>query len=445
MAPMQEWERGNDMSPTVLIATTTRWIPTARLAVALTDAGFEVKAVCPPGHPMEQTAVVSEVFTYRGLAPLASFAAAIPRAQPDLIIPGDDLAAQHLHALYASNRDSGEAGEAICDIIEQSLGDPASFAMLYSRASIMELAQKEGIRVPETMVIGNRADLRRWLAVNGFPAVLKSDGSSGGVGVKVTATQEEAERAFQLLSCPPSWLRAAKRAVIDRDSTLVWPTLRRRRPTVNVQTFVGGREATSAVACWKGSVLAALHFEVMATAQSRGHATVVHLIDDPEMSAAAEKLVRKLNLSGLCGFDFMREADSGHAHLIEINPRTTQVGHLALGLGRDLPAALFAAVTGSTVDARPAVTERDAIALFPQEWIRDSASPFLRSAYHDVPWEAPDLVSACAHGYGRQRKWYAPKAVTGDSRKLAPGVTECLTEEPSSSGWAAKQTKTRFP
>lgn len=194
MEPMRERKRSNDMPPTVLIATTARWIPTARLALALTDVGFQVKAVCPPGHPMEQTAVVGEVFAYRGLAPVASFAAAIPRAQPDLIIPGDDLAAQHLHEVYVRNRNSGEMGEAVCDIIGQSLGDPASFELVYSRTRIMELARKEGIRVPETMVIGNRADLRRWLAVNGFPTVLKSDGSSGGVGVKVTTTEEEAEK-----------------------------------------------------------------------------------------------------------------------------------------------------------------------------------------------------------------------------------------------------------
>ena len=127
MEPMRERKRSNDMPSTVLIATTARWVPTARLAIALTHAGFQVKAVCPSGHPMEQTAVVGEVFAYRGLAPVASFAAAIPRAQPDLIIPGDDLAAQHLHEVYARNRDSGEVGEAVCDIIEQSLGDPASF------------------------------------------------------------------------------------------------------------------------------------------------------------------------------------------------------------------------------------------------------------------------------------------------------------------------------
>ena len=56
-----------------------------------------------------------------------------------------------------------------------------------------------------------------------------------------------------------------------------------------------------------------------------------------------------MGLSGLCGFDFMQEANTGKAYLIEINPRATQVGHLTLGGGRDLPAALYGAVTGQPI------------------------------------------------------------------------------------------------
>ena len=61
----------------------------------------------------------------------------------------------------------------------------------------------------------------------------------------------------------------------------------------------------------------------------------------------------------------MLEAHTGNAHLIEINPRATQVGHLALGPGRDLPAALYAALSGICPPAAPKVTENDTIALFP--------------------------------------------------------------------------------
>ena len=216
-------------------------------------------------------------------------------------------------------------------------------------------------------------DLGRWdLFHVGFPTVLKANGTSGGDGVKVVNTVEEAERAFRKLQAPPLMARAIKRAVIDQDPTLVWPSLFRRRFVVNAQAFVAGREATSAIACWQGKVLASLHFEVLKKTGATGHATVLRLIEHPEMTAAAEKVARRFKLSGLHGLDFMLEAHTGNA-LIEINPRTTQVGHLALGLERDLPAALYAALTGKDVQAAAKVTENDTIALS-QEWARDPKS-----------------------------------------------------------------------
>jgi hypothetical protein len=218
---------------------------------------------------------------------------------------------------------------------------------------------------------------------------------------------EEAARAFRFLQAPPRLLRAAKRAVLDRDTTLIWPSLSRRRFVVNAQAFVDGKEATSAVACWKGKVLAALHFEVVNKRSSFGPATVVRRIENAEMSAAAEKMVLRLNLSGVYGFDFMLEEQTGNAYLIELNPRATQVCHLAFGPGRDIPAALYAALSGKDACLAPLVTEKNTIALFPQEWTRDSQSEFLRSAYHDVPWEEPELIRDCVNNRRKQSSWYS--------------------------------------
>jgi len=194
---------------------------------------------------------------------------------------------------------------------------------------------------------------------------------------------------------------------VDHDPTLVWPSLVRQRYVVNAQAFVLGCEATTAVACWQGRVLAALHFQVLKKRDSAGPATVVRTIENEEMSSAVCKMVRRLQLSGLHGFDFMVEANTGRAHLIEMNPRATQVGHLTLGPGRDIPGALYAAVSGETPRLAPKVTELDTIALFPQEWIRDPSSEFLQTAYHDVPWDEPALVRDCAINHRRQRSWYS--------------------------------------
>jgi hypothetical protein len=389
------------------MATTSRWFPTARLAVALARAGFALEAVCPAGHPVGTTSVVRQTYTYNGLMPLLSFSSAIADSKPELVVPGDDLAVRHLHDVYYRARRRGQAGGAVCELIERSLGSAESFAVVYARTSLMQAAEHEGIRVPESVVIDNLNGLRAWTARVGFPTVLKADGTSGGDGVRIVGTLGEAEHAFQLLAAPPLLARAAKRALFDRDMRLVWPSLARRSSTVNAQAFIAGREATSTVACWKGTVLASLHFEVINKVKSSGHATVVRLIGNAELAAATERIVRRLSLSGLHGFDFMLESQTGNAYLIEMNPRATQVGHLPLGPGRDLAAALYSAVSGEATDPAPKVTENDTIALFPQEWVRDPSSGFLKTAYHDVPWDQPELLDACIRSRRKQKAWYS--------------------------------------
>jgi glutathione synthase/RimK-type ligase-like ATP-grasp enzyme len=387
------------LKPKVLIATTNTWVATARLGMALAATGFTVEALCSSGHPLRKTKAVSRTYSYSGLSALGSFKRAIETAKPDLIIPGDDLAAGHLHDLHRRAKRKASGSE-VCELIERSIGRPESYRLLYERASFIQIAQQEGIRAPRTEAVATHADLRRWISRVGLPVVLKANGSSGGDGVRIARTVEEAHRAFQKLQAPPVLARAAKRALIDNDQSLIWRSVLRRRHVVNAQEFVDGREATSTIACWNGELLAALHFEVLEKVSSFGHATVLRTIEHPEMYAAVEKVAGRLNLSGLYGLDFML-SENGDAHLVEVNPRTTQVGHLSMGEGRNLPVALFMALTGKQPLTRAGVIENTTIALFPQEWVRDAASPYLRSAYHDVPVEEPKLIEECLRRVGK--------------------------------------------
>src|SRR5450631_2779330 len=110
------------MKPRVLVAATSRWFSTARLVLALANAGCAVEIICPSGHPVSRTKAANRIHNYRGLRPLASFAKAIEAANPDLLIPGDDLATQHLHSLYDQECRHGRAGGSICSLIRRSLG-----------------------------------------------------------------------------------------------------------------------------------------------------------------------------------------------------------------------------------------------------------------------------------------------------------------------------------
>ena len=424
---------GIQVKLTFLVFSTTRWFPSARLGMALADAGCTVHAVCLAYHPIALTNAVHRIYKYSNFAPLHWLARAIAASNPDLIIPADDLATHRLHELYRRESRRGKKSQ-ICALIQRSLGSPDSFPIVYERASFMHLAEQVGVRIPKTALIQDLDELQAFAAETAFPIVLKADGSSGGEGVKVARTMEDAQRAFRKLHAPPLLARAAKRALFDGNSSLLWPSLIRRRPVVSAQAFVEGREANSTVACWNGKVLAALHFEVANKMHSTGHATVIRVIEHTEMTRAVDTMVSRLKLSGIHGFDFMIEAETGNAYLIEINPRSTQVGHLRLGPGRDLPAALVGAVTESPVEAAASVTDNDTIALFPQEWTRDPGSPFLQTAYHDVPWGAPALLRACMNRAPKQnpslgkRDW---EIAAADLMRLVPQRTPASAKQQS--------------
>ena len=78
----------------------------------------------------------------------------------------------------------------------------------------------------------------------------------------------------------------------------------------------------------------------------------MRLIDSPEMSRSAEKIVNKLALSGLLGFDFILGEQNGYATLIEMNARATQICHLPMGTHHDLPVALSAIAGGDPIRRR---------------------------------------------------------------------------------------------
>jgi len=393
------------MKPKVLLAATTNWFSTARLASSLAKVGFTVEAVCPAGNPIGRTRAAPRTYAYRGLAGAASFQRAILAARPDLVIPCDTLSSAHLYGLYDAPRCSGESARTIQELLERSLGDRASFPILADRSKFIALAREQGIAAPEMVPMATAAELKAWCAGHSFPAVLKTNGSSGGAGVQFVSSPAEAERVYRLLDSPPLASRAMSRAILDRDFTLVMPCLRRKRPVVNMQGFIAGRDATIQVACWQGKVTASVAAEVLQVWEARGPSTVLRLIDNREMAETASRIVCKLRLSGLHGFDFVIEESTGKAYVIEANPRATQICHLRLGPGRDMPASLYAFVTGEPLGEDPGVTNRDVIALFPQAWVQNPDSEYLQSGYHDVPWDEPDLVRACMKL--RMNRWHS--------------------------------------
>ena len=380
------------VAPTVLLTDTIRWVGTARLAIGLKKAGMNVAVACQvQGHPVLKTSAVGHVLPYSGLRPLSSLMAAIETAKPQIIIPCDDRAVQHLHELHALKRTKSGSDLAVAALIEYSLGPPEGYTIVSSRQGLLEVAREEGIRVPDTNRIEGLDDLDHCLAKHALPCVLKADGTWGGSGVKIAHTVEQARQCFLEVVHFFGAERAIKQLIVYRDSFWLRPWWKRLKPAVIVQSYIDGRPANCAVVCWKGKILAGIGVEVVSTEGSTGPATVVRVVDNPEMMHSAKRIAHKLNLSGFFGLDFIIEKESGATFLIEMNPRCTPVCHLQLGRGRDMIGALFAQLSGQPFREAPSVTQNDMIAYFPQAW--RCKSKFLKSSFLDVPLEEPALVS----------------------------------------------------
>jgi hypothetical protein len=386
----------------VLLAATLEWPNAARLAIAFRDAGFAVHVVAPASHPVHAMKAPCRTFLYEAHRAAGSLRRAIEDTQPDLIVPCDDRAVRRLHQLHAQACRSERPWEAasIPALIERSLGASASFPILRRRDSLAALAALQDVRAPPTESVRTVSELRRWVAEHGLPAMLKLDGTSGGEAVVPVYDSAKLGRAFIGMQLRRAGLSRLKQAAQNWDIHLPFDYLNDGPPDISVQAYVPGRPANCAVACWRGDILAATAVETVRLETPLGASCVVRVVEGGQMKAAARAIVRHLGLSGMCGFDFMLDDASGVAHLIEINPRATQVNHLRLGAGHDLPTALRLALEGLPPSVPPPVAEAD-IALFPQEWSRDRNSPHLLSTgYDDIPYEEPELLRR--YGYPAQ-------------------------------------------
>ena len=396
--------------PSVLIATSTR-SGAPRVAMAFAELGCHVEAICWFRGPLARTSAVRRTHRYGPLRPLAALRRTLARMQPDLVVPCDDRAVSHLLALHDHLIAAGEPVPAA--VIARSLGDLAAMRAVTGRAAFAALARAAGVRAPLTLAVADIGQLRAAIGRVGLPAMLKLDGTWGGTGVVRVDSLAEAERAFARLSARPGALRAVKRLAVNRDPFWLLPWLHGERPRVNVQAFVAGRPANCVVSCQQGEVLAIIQAEVLATRHPTGPAAVVRIVDQAEMAAAARRIVARCGMSGFCGLDFVIEEATGALHLIEMNPRITPLGHLALDRGRDPVGALVARHVGRGGPARAPTTAAEVVAFFPQAWWLDPANPDLAAAYHDVPWTEPGLVRELVRLSPWDRGWLARRIESG--------------------------------
>ncbi len=313
---------------------------------------------------------------------LTQLMAAIDRSQANIVVPTDDASIVALHAAAALSKRPG-VSEPVRLAIANSLGDLRQLATLRERKRLADLARRLSVRAPAHTAVYAEADAIAFAEANGYPVVLKEEESVAGFGVFICKDAQELRAALQ---------RSALNPGVFKQGLLA-------------QTFVEGRTAMRVVVAREGRVLGGLSAIKLETWPSAiGPSTCVELIEHAEMKATVESVIGALGYSGFASFDFMLDG-SDAAHLIELNPRPTPITHLGERFGSCLCRHWFAALTGTEAGPQQPQGLPSRVALFPQEWVRDQNSPYIREGvYHDAPWDEPDLLEAyVAFGRGQMR------------------------------------------
>jgi ATP-grasp domain len=388
----------------LLMVTTENWPAPAHIARHLKGAGFAVIALSPRHSPLRFSAGVARWFPLSSLQPGVCLARAIEACRPLAVVPCDDDALAYLHALHARCAAGGTPAQAvIAQLIARSLGEPSGFALVRTKSEVTDLARRLGIPVPRYDIVRSWEEIQRF-ETGRFPKVLKKDFTFGGRGVVIA-------RDFKSLTAGYAMLNKKQKL-----STALWecylaetvrPMLRRQAgiaPLTVIQDYVAGRPANTAVFAQQGDVVAAVTAIARETHPGpTGPATVVEIRKVPAIEDAARSLCRAGKLSGFCGFDFIYDRDSGQAHFLEINARLTPTAHL----GREAETSLVGAAARQLLNRGPELRygpDPLVAALFPQEWLRDGASPHLKEAYHDVPWDDPRALEAMVRWARRSRR-----------------------------------------
>lgn len=369
--------------PLLLVATATQWAGPARLPRELVRAGFDVSVLAPKRALVAKSRYVGAV-TYLpdAATPMQwayMLAASLGALTPRLIVPCDDTALQLMMTFVETPPEAIESSvrERLLALIRESLGDPRFYRSSIDKTQLPPAAEALGVRVPPFEIVSDADAARRFADAHGYPIVLKAAFGTAGQAVEVVLDKTQLDPAF--------------RTLISKGDATLW-----KSADLLIQAWIPGKGLLHAVAAWDGVAYAGMTREVLMRSPATGPSTVVRCRHAPEARRFADLLVAGFGVSGFFGPEFIEHERTGEVYLIEINRRVTNGIQMGGLVGVDLCAALAAALGGDAYAGRVDIPagEEHLIAEFPQEWLRDAASPYLRAARTDVPWDDVGLLQA---------------------------------------------------
>lgn len=256
------------------------------------------------------------------------------------------------------------------------LADPALVEALVDKAQFQALANARSLPVPASAILtpasqSSPPDLRHL----GFPLILKP--------FRRDRSWDAVEQAH-----------GGKAIRVDRPEQLadLWPRLATLEGNIIAQRYVDGPE--SSIESYHvyvdagGKIAGEFTGKKLRTLPpDHGHTTALTITDTPDVVRRGRELVRLLDLKGVAKFDFKRGPD-GELYLLEINPRFSLWHHPGARAGVNIPALVYADLTGRP---RPAVQVRSGVCwCHPKDFLaaRQAGVPLARWARWAATCEA---------------------------------------------------------
>ncbi len=341
------------------------WYGAARLPKVLVEGGWEVD-VCAPESSLVAKTKFKSLFiprpSARQMDAYVDLSRAIKQSLPDVIIPGDDRAVAVLRGYYRHAVKSNAPKWEI-ELLRRSLGNPSHYASLEAKSRQMILAARAGVQLPAWRSGKSLKDALAHTVEHGYPAVLKPDRGSGGVGVSFCHSEADIETALKSLH--GSW---------------------------TISQFMLGQDLTHAFVAVEGKIIDGCSFvKFRRNPPDTGPSTVIDIIDNPALKRMADRFVIEAGYTGFGAFSTVTNHE-GEPYFIEFNSRPVPTHAAAILIGLDFGKAFLAGLRGEKY--QPDWEPGARIVFYPQERIRDSRLEGLEGAIEDIPQDDPDLLAA---------------------------------------------------
>ena len=204
---------------------------------------------------------------------------------------------------------------------------------MHDKKQLEELAHEIGIDSPKTYYPQSSQEARELIATVDLPVIVKMRKTSAAAGLRRIVDRAHFEKTY---------FDVVKNNKLPESDLPM------------IQQLVEGPTTCTLHLCNQGEVVGQVMYQGLRTMPRTGGVTVFrHSVHDEASEQAAAKVIKQLNFSGLCGFDFILDKHTGRPFLIDGNCRITPAINMAHHGGTDLIEAWVRVANGEETPVMP--------------------------------------------------------------------------------------------